>query len=207
MDPLAVDSTRSSSKPALIQIYLPGSICPILIAGNSTLNTGVLTFDVTASYKGVFRYEGLEGEGSAVPLQTVTYALTSAETCVAKLQTGRPSGGVEVVPLVASDAIGTLMFGGTTLITGSSIGGNCTYVLADATKVGFRKKFKVITVEITTNDFVITVTDGVTDDIDDVVLATITFAGGSTTLNTEVTLSWGGAWITDAKSKTVPVFG
>ncbi len=203
---LAADASRGTGAPALIEIYLPGSYCNILIAGNTVIGVETLTFDVTSSYQGVFRYEGLEGEGSADVLQTVTYASSTAELCYAKLQTGRPSGGVEVVPIVDNDAIGTLMFYGTTLVTGATIGaGDCTYTLADAVKVGTRKKFGVITTEIATNDLVITITSGVTDDVDDVSLDTVTFAGAATVVNTTATFSWDGAWSLDGKTEDVPV--
>ncbi len=206
--PLAADANRTVSTAALVEIYLPGSYCNILIADDTVIGVGTLTFDVTSSYQGVFRYEGLEGEGSADPLQTVTYASGTAELCYSKLQIGRPSGGVEVVPLVADGAMATQMIGGTTLITGAAIvTGNNTTTLADGTKVGLRKKYGIITAELTAHDVIITITSGVTDDIDDVVLATITFAGGSTCLNTTATVSWDGAWILDGKTVTVPVLG
>jgi hypothetical protein len=187
-----------------IEIHCPGSYCNIYAKANCTLGTGILTFDVTSSYQGWFRYEGLEGEGSAEVLQTVDRS-SDAGTVFAKLQVGQPSGGVEVVALVDNDAIGTLMIGGTTLITGSDIGtGNCTYTLANGTRVGLRKKFKVITAEITTSDFVITVSAGATDDIDDTSLDTVTFAGASTVLNTSVTLTWDGAWMVNGRTEDVP---
>jgi hypothetical protein len=118
---------------------------------------------------------------------------------------GPQSGGVEVVPLVDNAAIGTLMIGGTTLVTGSTIGtGNCTYTLADATIIGLRKKFKVITAEVTTSDFVITITNGRTPALADSALASVTFPDSGTTLNTEITLEWGGGWCFHSATKTLP---
>lgn len=188
----------------MIEIYLPGSVCNIYVAVSTVLNTGLLTFSVDSATVGQFIYEGLPGEGSAVPQQTTTYSAT-AQQCMAKLQVGMPSGGVEVVALVDNDAIGTLMIGGTTLVTGSTIGaGNCTYTLADGTVAGIRKKFGVITANIVTNDLVITLTNGATDDVDDVSLDTITFSNG-VTYGSVITVSWDGAWMIQGKSKDEPV--
>jgi hypothetical protein len=64
--------------------------------------------------------------------------------------------------------------------------------------------FRVITAEIATNDLVVTVTNGATDDIDDVVLATVTWAGAGTTIAQEVTLEWAGAWLVKGRTKTTP---
>ncbi len=191
----------------LIRICVPGSICNIRLgtANSTVLGVGLLTFDVTATFKGQFRYEGLVGEGSAVPLQTITSDGSTA-MCLAKLQLGPPSGGVEVVPLVDNDAIGTLMIGGTTLVTGSVIGGgDCTYILADGTINGLLKKFKIITAEVATSDLVITVTSGSANDLADTSLDTVTFGDAETTLLSEVTLEWGGAWAVRTKTEDVPL--
>jgi hypothetical protein len=186
-----------------IEIFLPGSVCNILCGVDTVVGVGLLTFDVTAAYVGQFRYAGLAGDGSAIPVQTTTFD-TNPHKVLAKLQVGQPSGGVEVVPLVDNNAIGTLMIGGTTLVTGSTIGaGNCTYTLADGTVPGIRKKFGVITANIVTSDLVITVTSGSTDDIDDVSLDTITFTNG-VTFGSVITLSWDGGWMIQGKDKDEP---
>lgn len=177
-----------------IEINLPGSVCNVWFNADVTLGTGMYTFDVTSSYEGFFRYAGLPGAGSVIPLQTVTRAST-AGTGLAYLQEGPQSGGVEVVPLVDNDAIGTLMIGGTTLITGSALAnGNCTYTLADPTLVvdGLRKRFDVITAEITTSSFVITVTTGRLSDA--TALQTITWNAGQTHIGFGVVLQWLESW-------------
>jgi hypothetical protein len=194
----------AASTGQLIEIYTPGSVCNIRVAVSTVINTGILTFSVTAATIGQFIQAGLPGEGSAIPMQTTTYVAT-AQNCMAKLQVGAPSGGVEVVPIVDNGAIGTLMIGGTTLVTGATIGaGDCTYTLADGTAPGIRKLFRVITTEIATNDLVVTVTNGATDDIDDVSLDTVTWAGAGTTIAQEVTLEWAGAWILTGRTKDTP---
>ena len=183
----------ANSGGQFIEIYRPGSVCNIYVAVSTVRGTGILTFDVTDDYQGQFRYAGLEGEGSAQVMQTTTYVAT-AQTCMALLQSGLPSGGVEVVDIVNNGAIGTLMFGGTTLITGADLpGGNCTYTLADGTFTGQRKKFKVITTEITSNDLVVTITTGI-EVWGNGAHSTTTWAGAQTTLNKSTTFVWDDCW-------------
>lgn len=188
-----------------IDIYLPGSVCNILCGKDTDTVVGVsfLTFDVTAAFLGEFRYVGLPGAGSASILQTTTGDSSNPGLCLAYLQEGPQSGGVQVLT-AANGARTDQMVGGTTSYIGASIGGNNTLTLADGTVPGLRKKFNVIDTELTTNDIVITITTGVTDDIDDVALASVTWPGAQTVINTLVSLYWDGAWIVQAKSKTYP---
>ncbi len=193
-----------------IRIYKPGSVCNILCGKDTdtVVGVGLLTFDVTAAFKGEFRYTGLPGAGSAQPLQTTTGDASDPGLCLARLQEGPQSGGVEVVPLVATGAMAAQMVGGATLITGGAIStGNNTTTLADGAIPGIRKKYGIITTELSAYDVIITVTSGVTDDVDDVSLDTVTFAGGSTCLNTTCTLEWDGAWKVTGKTEDVPVLG
>lgn len=194
---VAARDYTAKSTGQLIEINNPGSVCNILCGKdtNTVVGVGLLTFDVTTGFKGEFRYAGLPGAGSAQPLQTTTGDASLPGLCLALLQVGPQSGGVEVVPLVANNAIGTLMIGGTTLITGSAIaGGSCTYILADPTVVidGLRKRFDVITAEITTSDFVITVTTGRLSDA--TALQTITWTAGQTHIGFGVVLQWLESW-------------
>jgi len=135
----------------LIEIYLPGSVCNIYAKANCTLGTGLLTFDVTDDYEGYFRYEGLDGEGSAQPMQTVNRADT-AGLVYAKLQVGPPSGGVEVVQLVDDTAF-VMMVGGTSFLIGAACGTNSpAEEIVDGTIEGLRKKIEIITTAVTTNE-------------------------------------------------------
>jgi hypothetical protein len=193
-------SARSSGQ--MIKIYTPGSVCNVLVGASTVVGVGFLTFDVTAATVGQFRRMGLPGRGSAQPLQTTTYVAT-AQTCLCKLMEGEESGGAEDITAV-NGAI-TPMVGGTTCIIGASIGGNCTFTLADGTIPGLRKKYQIVDTELTTNNAVLTVSSGVTDDVDDVSLDSVTWAGASTCLNTLCSLYWDGAWIVQAKSEDVPV--
>ena len=199
----------ANSGGQLIQINVPGSICNIRLgtANSTVIGVGILTFDVTAAYVGQFRYDGMDGEGSAQPLQTVN-SDGSTVMCLAKLQTGPPSGGVEVVDIVDGGALvgsGTVMLSGTTLLSGADfdIAGHCTYILADGTFNGQRKKFKTL-VEIDTSDFVITVTTGVEPGASGTI-ATVTWTGANTTVDTSATFRWDGSWVVIHQTKTEPV--
>jgi hypothetical protein len=186
----------------LIEIYVPGSVCNVYCKANVTAAGTRLTFDVTSTYEGYFRYEGLPGEGSAILLQTGDK--TTAGRLLAKLETGPPSGGVEVATMVNNDAIGTLMVGGTTLVVGvAAAGGNCTYTLADGAKYGLRKRFFGITTDISTSDFVITVTTGSSLELSDAILATVTFVADHS-VGAGVTLEWQGSWVCIGRTKTYP---
>jgi len=177
----------------LIEINKPGSVCKILLGKDTStvVGVGLLTFDVTTDYVGQFRYEGLDGAGSAQPLQTVTADGASTATCLALLQEGPPSGGVEVVQIVANTAW-VAMVGGTTLIIGVASGSSSpTEEVLDGTIEGLRKKVEVITTAITTNEAALDIenNDG------------ITLAGGALAscalgaVGDQVVLKWsGGAW-------------
>jgi len=143
-----------------IEIYKPGSTCNILSKASTTLGAGLLTCEAGGTYAGYFRYAGFEGEGSAVPLQTVNRAST-AGICQAKLQTGVPSGLVEVVTPEAG-AI-TCMVGGVTFFAEATIGSDATFTLADGTISCQRKGFSLLG-DMTTSDIVITITSGIQND-------------------------------------------
>lgn len=177
----------------MIEIYKPGSVCNILcgLATDTVVGVGLLTFDVTTSFKGEFRYEGLPGAGSAQPLQTTTGDDAAAGLCLALLQEGPPSGGVQVLTATAG-ARTDQMVGGTTLYIGGSIGTNQTLTLADGTIAGLRKKFKVITTELTTADIVITVTTGF--DPPNSALQTVTWNNAQTCLDMGIVLVWLESW-------------
>jgi hypothetical protein len=147
-------NAAGATRPQLIEIYTPGSWCNVRSAASTTLGVGRLTFDITAvvATNGLFKYEGLEGEGSCVPLQTVDRSST-AGLCFARLDPpGRPSGGVETVQLVDATAF-VAMVGGTTNVIGVAAGTSSpAEEILDGTKEGQRKKFEVITTAVTTNE-------------------------------------------------------
>lgn len=168
----------------LIEIYLPGSVCEILCKVSATIGVGHYTCEAGGTYAGYFRVEGFQGQGSAVPLQTIDRSST-AGTVLARLQEGPQSGLVEVVTPVAG-AI-TCMVGGVTRFAVATCAQNATFTMADGTSVGQQKKF-VCDATITTSDVVVTV-NGIQLD-------------GSTALQTssmdaaaeETTVEWRGDW-------------
>ena len=157
---VTVCAYSASTGGRMIEIYLPGSLCNIWSNADTVIGVGRLTFEVGGASAGYFRdTEGFPGEGSCVPLQTATRAST-AGTCLAMLETGRQSGGIERVLVVASSAI-VCMVGGVTMFTGASIGGDSTFALVQGTYENQLKKFYVRTA-ITSNNMVVTpATDGI----------------------------------------------
>jgi len=120
----------------LIKINLPGSCCNIASFASTTIGVGRLTFEVGGTYAGYFRdTEGFPGQGSAKPLQTIDRSGT-AGTCLAWLEDGPQSGGIERVA-VADDAAIVCMVGGVTMITGGAITtGDSTFALVQGTYEG-----------------------------------------------------------------------
>jgi hypothetical protein len=190
----------------LIEIYTPGSICNVLSGASTTLGAGRLTFEITAvvATNGTFRNEGMEGEGSCVPLQTVDRSSTDG-LCLVKLDPpGRPSGGFETVQMVDNTAFVAMSVGTTGMVGAALTNGDAIETLIAGTVHGQRKRFKVITTEVTTNDIVVTITNGRTHALADNSLETVTWAGASTCLNTSVDLEWTGGWMVTGATETMP---
>lgn len=179
-----------------IEIYGPGSACNILAKADCTLGTGILTCEAGGTYAGYFRYAGFEGEGSAVPLQTVDRSETAGKV-FSLLQTGNLSGLVEVVTAAAGAYAAGWMVGGVTYLIGADIAQNMTADLEDGTVEELLKQFQVITTAVTTA----------------IVNIDLASAGlkldGSTAMNDiqldaiseKITVQWsGGIWITRGKS-------
>jgi len=169
----------------VVEVYVPGSACNILSKASTTIGVGILTCNAGGTYAGYWQYAGFEGEGSAVPLQTVDRSST-AGLCLAKLQVGAPSGLLEVLTCTAGGAT-TMMVGGTTAFAAATPATDATFTVADGTISGLKKRFVVKGTQ-TTNNIVITINgirvDGstalVTDTMD--------------TTNEEITLAWNGDW-------------
>lgn len=163
---VAARAYTAKSTGQLIEIYRPGSTCEILSKASNTLGTGLTTCIAGGTYAGYFQYGGFEGEGTAVPLQTVDRSST-AGTCLAHLQTGPPSGLIEVYiaagstpTLTPAGGAETFMVGGVTIFdTAITLAANSTFTLADSTIPGLKKMFKC-KATMTTSDVVITVTSG-----------------------------------------------
>lgn len=135
----------------LIEIYCPGSVCNIHLnasAASTVVGQGLLTFDLTDGVEGQFLRTGMVGAGSAVPLQSTTGG--SAQKCLALLQEGPPSGGVEYFQ--ATDvATFVAMVGGTTLMEGLSLGQDCVEEILDGLVEGLKKRIAVVGTAFTTN--------------------------------------------------------
>lgn len=146
-----------------IEICEPGSVCNILSKASTTIGVGRLTCEAGGTYAGYFRYAGFEGEGSAVPLQTVNRSETAGK-CFARLEVGPPSGLVEVISanddaLLDGGATACMVGGVTYFDTDISTGADATDTLADGTIPGLKKAF--VCQKAQTNDIVITVSSGV----------------------------------------------
>ena len=180
-----------------IEINVPGSYCNILAMASCTIGVGRLTCEAGGTYAGYFRYAGFEGEGSAIPLQTVDRSTTAGKV-FAKLETGAPSGLVEVPVLAAAGGAHTFMVGGVTIFdTATTLANDVTFTLADGTLPGQKKAFKCAAA-MDTKDIIVTVTSGkqgVGNADPTATLATVTMDAD----NEEVTLVWdaldaGGHW-------------
>jgi hypothetical protein len=189
---VAARDYTAKSGGQFIEINIPGSVCNILCATTSSIGVGVLTCEAGGTYAGYFRYAGFQGEGSAVPLQTVVGTTSAPLVCLAKLQEGVPSGLVEVVTAAVIGGAITCMVGGVSYLT--TVGAaefttaHATFTMADGTISGLRKKFYCLVECGATYDFIVTV-NGIQVD-------------GSTALQTlilddvadEDTLEWTGDW-------------
>lgn len=142
----------------MIEIYRPGSMCNILAMASLTLGSGIITCQAGGTYAGYFTRAGFEGEGSAVPAQTVDRSAT-AGVALAILQTGKASGLVEVVTPPAAGGATVFMVGGVSYIAAATLAADATATLADGAISGIRKKFYVEGAQ-TTNNVVLTVTHG-----------------------------------------------
>lgn len=192
---VAARNYAASSGGQFIEIYGPGSTCNVLSMASTTIGVGRLTFMVGGTYAGYFKRQGFEGAGSCVPLQTVDRSSTAGK-CLARLEVGPQSGGVEEVTVVDNDAV-VCMVGGVTYVIGAALAtGDCTFTLADGTLSGQQKAFSVVDTAVTTNDFVVTVTSGIQTD-GSTALATVTMNA----LAEEIVLTWcavaaaGGVWV------------
>ena len=175
----------ASATGQLIEIYIPGSVCPVLTKKSLTIGVGRVTCQAGGTLAGYFTAEGFEGKGSAVPLQTLDTSTTAATTlCV--LEEGPQSGLQEILTATAGGAT-VCMVGGVTHFAAATPATDATFTVANGTKGGVKKKF-VIDGTQTTNNVVITV-NGIRVD-------------GSTALVTdtmdttaeELTLEWWGDW-------------
>jgi len=160
-----------------VEIYGPGSCCEIALYGTPAIVAGsnvVIGCQAGGTYAGYFTRIGFEGEGSAVPLQTVDASAPEVLYCQAKLQIGKPSGLVEVVTLDTDGGAVTLMAGGISYFPASALDtADATFTMADGTAEQQRKKWYIEGDLADAFDLVITV-NGIQRDGADTALATLT---------------------------------
>lgn len=193
-----VSAAAYSASPTgrMIEIYLPGSVCNILCYADVVIGVGVITCEagnaLGTTYAGYFSRAGFEGEGSAVPLQTVSASSTPA-LCLAKLQEGKPSGLVEVVIPPSTGALMTLLpFGITFFQTATIADQDATAILANGTILGQRKAYQCEGA-MTTNQIDVTITAGIEEDHSTTLAGIVFDADGE-----DVYLYWhGAAWKTE----------
>jgi len=156
-----------------VEIYRPGSVCNILTKVSSTIGVGIYTCEAGGTYAGYFRYAGFQGEGSAVPLQTVDNS-SAAASCLAFLQPGLPSGLVEVFDNDVGGAQTGYMVGGVTYLDCGTLEAHATFTLADGTIEGLRKKFIVLTDQGASYNFVLTINGIVYNGVEEDAVSTAT---------------------------------
>lgn len=138
-------TAASGNYGRFIEIYAPGSVCLIHLnagAPSTVVGQGLLTFDLTSGYEGQFLRTGMPGAGSAIPLESTTTG--TAQKCLALLQEGPQSGGVEYFE-PGDVATFVAMVGGTTLLLGCSLSQDCVEEVVDGLVEGIRKRVAVVT--------------------------------------------------------------
>jgi len=169
----------------VVTIYGPSSVCRIRSRVSNTIGVGLTTCEAGGTYAGYWNLGGFEGEGSAVPLQTIDRSST-AGLVLAKLQEGPPSGLCEVLTCTAGGAT-TMMVGGKTIFAAATPATDATFTMADGTIAGLKKKFYTLG-DQTTNNVVVTV-NGIQDDGTTAIATWTTDTAGE-----EITLAWHGDW-------------
>lgn len=196
---VAVQDYTAVTGGQMIQIYEPGSVCPLYVDATVTFSQnkfatcqiggagGSGTFNVTVI--------GELSRGSA----RILSSRSGAGLVLAELLDGKDSGLVESVTPTAG-AI-TFMVGGVSVILIATLASAATVTLADGTYAGQRKTF-IQTGTLTTNGVAITVTTGQQLGVT-TALATITFSAGAGTKFQS--LIWNGrTWVTESYSATSP---
>lgn len=170
----------------VVTIYGPGSVCNVLSRVANVIGVGLTTCEAGGTYAGYWNLGGFEGEGTAVPLQTVDRSSESG-LVLAKLQIGPPSGLCEVLTCTAGGAT-TVMVGGKTIFAAATPATDATFTMADGTLAGLKKKFYTAGTQ-TTNNVVVTINGIMLDG--STALATWT----TDTAAEEITLAWNGDWV------------
>jgi hypothetical protein len=184
---VAARNYAACSTGQLIEVYIPGSTCPILTKANSTIGVGRLTCQAGGTYAGYFTAEGFAGKGSAIVLQTVDTSSTVG-LCEAFLEEGPQSGLQEILTCTAGGAT-TIMVGGITHFATATLAADATFTIAAGTKLGQKKAFVVDGTQ-TTNNVVVTFGGTAMQADNSTTLASVTMdTTGSVTV-----VEWNGYW-------------
>lgn len=144
-----------------IEIAEPGSIVQVYVDASVTIGENTyVTCQIGGGGSGTFDVgqPGFMGRGTARVMQT----RTGAGLALCELMGGPESGLVEYIATAVLTAGGAATFakGGVTVFTGPATpGSDVTNTLADGTYQGMRKMFK-LSGALTTNDVLVTVTNG-----------------------------------------------
>lgn len=149
-------SYSAKSSGQFLEIYKPGSTCNVWSTVSNTIGVGLTTCEAGGDNAGYFGRTGFEGEGSAVPLQTINRGTPGV--CMCYLQTGKPSGLQETLTAWsgAEAEAKVFMVGGVSYFSGSGDdSGAKTFSLVDGTITGMRKAF-VCLVALNSDELTIT---------------------------------------------------
>jgi hypothetical protein len=163
-----------------IDIYPPASTALIQVSETVSIGDRVacmVEHDVTDDNGKFSKTLGLEGAGQAIVMEDGS----ADDLVMAKLLDGPGIGVVEKEKFAADGTVNGFSLVGLSYIKAQTISGNATYTLADGSYYGQRKAFE-LGGALSTNDLVITVTNGIQAD-DSTALTTVTMdASGDTTV-------------------------
>jgi hypothetical protein len=185
---VAASDYAASPTGQLIEINIPGSTCQILTKKNLTIGVGRVTCQAGGTLAGYFTNEGFQGQGSAVPLQTLDTSTTPAKT-LALLEEGPQSGLQETLAASTAGGAVTLMATGVTHFPTETISANITNTPAAGTRNGQKKRF-VIDGTQTTSSVVITYGGTAMKYDNSTTMASLTMA----TAGCDSTVEWVGYW-------------
>lgn len=190
---VAVRPYSASDTGRMIEINKPGSVCNILCYADVVIGVGIVTCEagnaLSTTYAGYFSRAGFDGEGSAVPLQTVS-GDGDVQLCQAYLQTGLPSGLVEVVTPPSTGALMTLLPFGITFFKATTIASqDATAVLANGTIQGQRKAYQCEGT-MSSNQVDVTITTGLQEDYTTTLAGIVYDADGEDTYLIWTGLQW-----------------
>lgn len=219
------EKSDSVTGPAWIEINLPGSVCNIWANANcdhgssgTGMNSGQsLTFTQGQYY---FKYTGVPGEGSALVLQDVDRS-TTAGRVMARLMTGPPSGGYQIVnsthfsteqAVSAGGAVCVAPFGVTGVVSTAFTTAALTAALtanltgSDAEWLGQIKRFELLT-SVGANGFVVTISQGYYANSSALQVATpVSHSASLVSDEHSVTCQWDGtAWVFRTNSSVIGV--